>query len=163
MKGPAKSTRSTSKLTQWQTPVTVTPIPLIQTNALLKFFSERPSQENLVASADAHTATVTAQPMELHAASVAIRITGLSNVEAPGGGTVQLVAHPPQEGHRIDRDASSGNKPNKGRGRGGGGNAKQKSTPKRPGNGCRQGRRQTLQDEHPNSYWSFQTTTPSQS
>ena len=24
-----------------------------------------------------------------------------------GGGTVQLVAHPPQEGHRIDRDGSA--------------------------------------------------------
>ena len=34
------------------------------------------------------------------------QITGLSNVEALGGGTVQPVAHPPQEGHRIDRDAS---------------------------------------------------------
>ena len=59
-----------------------------------------------VASVDAHTATVTAQLMELHAASVTIKITGLSNVEAPGGGTVQPVAHPPQEGHRIDRDTS---------------------------------------------------------
>ena len=37
---------------------------------------------------------------------VAGQITGLSNVEALGGGTVQPVAHPPQEGHRIDRDAS---------------------------------------------------------
>ena len=41
-----------------------------------------------------------------HAASVAGQITGLSNVEALGGGTVQPVAHPPWEGHRIDRDAS---------------------------------------------------------
>ena len=60
-----------------------------------------------VASVDAHTVTVTAQPMEPHVASVAGQITGLSNVEAPGGGTVQLVAHPPREGHRIDRDASA--------------------------------------------------------
>ena len=50
-----------------------------------------------VASADAHTAMVTAQPMEPHAVSVAGQITGLSNVEAPGGGTVQPVAHPPQK------------------------------------------------------------------
>ena len=50
---------------------------------------------------------VTAQPTELHAVSVAIRITRLSNVEALGGGTVQPVAHPPQEGHRIDKDASA--------------------------------------------------------
>ena len=59
-----------------------------------------------VASADAHTATVIAQLTGPHAASVAGQITGLSNVEAPGGGTVQPVAHPPWEGHRIDRDAS---------------------------------------------------------
>ena len=39
-----------------------------------------------------------------HAASVVIKITGPSNVEAPGGGLAQPVAHPPQEGHRIDRD-----------------------------------------------------------
>ena len=58
-----------------------------------------------VASADAHTAMVIAQPTEPHAASVASQITGPSNVEAPGGGTVQPVAHHPQEGHRIDRDA----------------------------------------------------------
>ena len=58
-----------------------------------------------VASADAHTTTVIAQLTGPHAVSVASQITGLSNVEAPGGGTVQLVAHPPQEGHRIDRDA----------------------------------------------------------
>ena len=59
-----------------------------------------------VASADAHTAMVIAQLTGPHAASVAVKITGLSNAEAPGGGTVQLVAHPPQEGHRIDRDTS---------------------------------------------------------
>ena len=59
-----------------------------------------------MASVDAHTATVTAQLTEPHVASVAISITWLSNVEALGGGTIQLVAHPPQEGHRIDRDAS---------------------------------------------------------
>ena len=58
-----------------------------------------------MASADAHTTTVIAQPMEPHAVSVAGQITGLSNVEAPGGGTVQPVAHPPWEGHK-DRDAS---------------------------------------------------------
>ena len=58
-----------------------------------------------MASADAHTATVIAQPTELHAVSVAGQITGPSNVGAPGGGTVQPVAHHPREGHRIDRDA----------------------------------------------------------
>ena len=60
-----------------------------------------------VASADAHTATGNALLTVLHAASVAIWITLLSNVEALGGGTVQLVTHPPREGHRIDRDGSA--------------------------------------------------------
>ena len=59
-----------------------------------------------VASADDHTAMVIAQLTGPHAVSVAGQITGLSNVEAPGGGTVQPVAHPSREGHRIDRDAS---------------------------------------------------------
>ena len=59
-----------------------------------------------MASADAHTAMVIAQLTGPHAANVAVQITGLSNVEALGGGTVQLVAHPPREGYRIDRDAS---------------------------------------------------------
>ena len=79
--------------------------PLIQTNALSKSFQKGPPTKP-VASADAHTAMVIAQPTEPHAVSVAGQITGLSNVEAPGGGTVQLVAHHPREGHRIDRDAS---------------------------------------------------------
>ena len=56
---------------------------------------------------------VIAQPTEPHAVSVAGQITGLSNVEAPGGGTVQPVAHPPWEGHRIDRDASVVTSPTK--------------------------------------------------
>ena len=66
-----------------------------------------------MASADDHTAMVIAQPMEPHAVSVASQITGLSNVEALGGGTVQPVAHPPREGHRIDRDASVATSPTK--------------------------------------------------
>ena len=66
-----------------------------------------------VASADAHTATVIAQPTEPHAASVGSQITGLSNVEAPGGGSVQPVTHHPREGHRIDRDASVATRPAK--------------------------------------------------
>ena len=66
-----------------------------------------------VASADAHTAMVIAQLMGPHAVSVAGQITGLNNVEALGGGTVQPVAHHPQEGHRIDRDASVATRPTK--------------------------------------------------
>ena len=60
-----------------------------------------------MASADIHTTTGNAQLTVLHAVNVAARITGLSNVEAPGGGTVQPVAHPPHEAHRIDRDGSA--------------------------------------------------------
>ena len=59
-----------------------------------------------VASADAHTTMAIAQPTEPHAVSVASQTTGLSNVEALGGGTVQPDAHHSREGHRIDRDAS---------------------------------------------------------
>ena len=66
-----------------------------------------------MASADAHTAMVIAQLMEPHAVSVAAQTTGLSNVEALGGGTVQPVTHPPREGHRIDRDASVATSPTK--------------------------------------------------
>ena len=66
-----------------------------------------------MASADAHTAMVIAQLTGPHAASVASQITGLSNVEALGGGTVQPVAHPPREGHRIDRDTSVATSPTK--------------------------------------------------
>ena len=60
-----------------------------------------------MASADTHITTVIAQLTGPHAVSVAIQITGLSSVEALGGGTVQPVAHPPREGHRTDRDAQA--------------------------------------------------------
>ena len=106
MKEPARSTKYTSKLTQWHPPVTVTLIlwykPMLCWSLSRKALPRKP-----VASADAHTTTGNAQLMVLHATSVATRITRLSNVEAPGGGTVQPVAHPPQEGHRIDRDGSA--------------------------------------------------------
>ena len=64
-----------------------------------------------MANVDAFTATGNEQPMGLHAVSVATKITGLSNVEALGGGTVQLVAHPLWEGHRIDNGNSATSKP----------------------------------------------------
>ena len=88
------------------------------------------------ASVDTHTAMVIAQPTEPHAASVASQITGPSNVEAPGGGTVQPVAHHPREGHRIDRDTPvATSSPTKAKDEEEDGNVKQKSTPKRPGSG----------------------------
>ena len=81
--------------------------PLIKKPMLCRSLFRKALPRKPVASADAHTATGNALPMVPHAASVAIWITGLSNVEALGGGTVQPVAHPPQEGHRIDRDGSA--------------------------------------------------------
>ena len=66
-----------------------------------------------MANADTLTTMGNAQLTVLHAASVASKITGPSNVEALGGGTVQLVAHPPQEGHRIDNNSSAASMPTK--------------------------------------------------
>ena len=114
-----------------------------------------------VASVDAHTTMGNALLTVLHAASVAVWIIGLSNVEALGGGTVQLVTHPPREGHRIDRDASVITSQTKA------GDMRRQwqveiysqKTRQRPW----QRRRQALQDKRLNRYWSSRTTTPSQS
>ena len=73
--------------------------------------------------------------MELHTASVARRTTGLSNVEALGGGTVCQDIHSPQESHRSRDRRFSSKQFNKGRGQGGGNGNKNNSTPKRPGTG----------------------------
>ena len=66
-----------------------------------------------MANVDALTTTGNAKLMVLHAASVADKITGLSNAEALGGGTVQLVTHPPGEGHRIDNSDPVASMPTK--------------------------------------------------
>ena len=66
-----------------------------------------------MANADALITMGNVQLTVLHAVSVAAKITGLSNVEALGGGIVQLVSHPPWEGHRIDKDGSVASKPTK--------------------------------------------------
>ena len=108
----------------------------MQTNALSKSFQKGPPRKTCGKCGRSHSHGDCPSPTEPHAVSVAGQITGPSNVGAPGGGTVQPVAHHPREGHRIDRGHSSGNKPpNKGKGRGRGGNVKQRSTPKRPGSG----------------------------
>ena len=83
-----------------------------------------------VASVDAHTAMVIAQLMGPHAASVASQITGLSNVEALGRGTVSTGRSPSPGRPQNRTETLQCNKPNKGRGRGREGNVKQKSTPK---------------------------------
>ena len=66
-----------------------------------------------MANVTALTTMGNAQLMVLDAVSVAAKITGLSNVEVLGGGTVQLVTHPPREGHRTDNGNSVANKPTK--------------------------------------------------
>ena len=57
-----------------------------------------------VASVDIHTTTGNTLPVGLHAAAVTRRTTGLSNVEAPGEGTVHQVTHPPWEVHNRDKE-----------------------------------------------------------
>ena len=59
-----------------------------------------------MANTDALTTTGNTQHTGLHAAAVTRRTTGLSNVEALGGGSVHLVTHPPQEGHNRDNENS---------------------------------------------------------
>ena len=59
-----------------------------------------------MANADTLTTTGNAQCSGIHAATVVRRTTGLSNVEALGGGSVHLVTHPPQEGHNRDNEDS---------------------------------------------------------
>ena len=86
--------------------------PLIQTNALSKSFQKGPPKKTCGKCGWSHS----------HGDCPAYRttcskcgrpITGVSNVEAPGGGTVQPVAHHPRESHRIDRDASVATRPAK--------------------------------------------------
>ena len=96
-------------------------------------------QAHSMANVDTLTTMRNAKHMALHAVSVAIKITGLSNAEAPRGGTVQLVAHPPWEGHRIDKDSSVASMPTKGRGCGDGKQQQQSTPNKKPGQGWGQG------------------------
>ena len=86
--------------------------PLIQTNALSKSFQKGPPKKTCGKCGRSHSHG-DCQLTGPHAVSVASQITGLSNVEAPEGGTVQPVAHPPREGHRIDRDTSVATSPTK--------------------------------------------------
>ena len=97
MREPAKSTRSTSKLTQWH------PQQLLKSSVTNKCFVilfRKALPRRPVANVDSHTTMVNALPIGLHAVSVARRTTGFSNVEGLGGGIVHLDTHPPQEGHR---------------------------------------------------------------
>ena len=88
--------------------------PLLYASALSKSLQKGPPPRKPVANMDAHTTTGNVQCMGLHAATVARRTTGLSNVEALGGGSVHLVSHPPPEGHnnrdKEDTVASSSTK-----------------------------------------------------
>ena len=88
-----------------------------------------------VASADAHTTMVIAQPTEPHAVSVAGQITGLQQCRSSGRRN-SSTGRSPSPGRPQNRQRCfSGNKTSKGKGRGRGGNNKQSSTPKRPGSG----------------------------
>ena len=79
--------------------------PLMQTSALSKSFQKGPPKKTCGKCGCSHSHRE-CPALILHVASVAVWITGLSNVEALGGGTAELVTHPPREGHRIDRDGS---------------------------------------------------------
>ena len=132
-KGPAKSTRSTSKLTQWQTPVSYSN-PLIQTNALSKSFQKGPPKKTCGKCGHSHShgdcpayGTTCSKCARLNHWAQQCRSFGRRN---------SSTGCSPSPGRPQNRQRCfSGNKPNKGRGRGRGGNVKQKSTPKRPGSG----------------------------
>ena len=114
-------------------------IPLIQTNALSKSFQKGPPRKTCGKCGRSHSHG-NCPAYGTTCSKCGRPITGPSNVEAPGGGTVQPVTHHPWEGHRNRQRCFSGNKPpNKGKGRGRGGNIKQRSTPKRPGSGRARG------------------------
>ena len=97
MRDLTKSTRYTSKLTQWHPPEVTTPI-LCYKQVLCQSLFRKALPRRPVASVDIHT--MNALPMALHAVSVTRRITWLSNVEALGGGTAHQNVHPPWEDHR---------------------------------------------------------------
>ena len=78
--------------------------PLIQTNALSKSFQKGPPRKTCGKCGCSHSHG-DCPAYGTTCSKCGRQITGPSNVEAPEGGTVQPVAHHPQEGHRIDRDA----------------------------------------------------------
>ena len=96
MRGLAKNIKYTSRLIQLF-PVTTQILCFKQMLCLSLFRNTLPRRS--VASVDTHTTMETAQHGRHYAMSVARRTTGLSSVEAPGGGTVCQDIHPLQ-GHR---------------------------------------------------------------
>ena len=108
--------------------------PLIQTNALLKSFQKGPPKKTCGKCGRSHNhsdclahGTTCGKCGHLNHWAQQCRSTGRRN---------SSTSRSPSPGRPQKRQrCSSGNKPNKGRGWGKGGNVKQKSTPKRPGNG----------------------------
>ena len=184
MKGPAKNTRYTSKLTV--APPSNYSNPLIQTNALSKSFQKGPPKKTCGKCRCSHNhrecpahGTTCSKGGHMNHWAQQCRSSGRRN---------SSTGHSPSPGRPQNRQRCfSGNKPNKGRGHGGGG--KQKSTPKRPGGGRGRGggkpfKTNTLTvtglpgPQHPPKvdslggnktkeckyeHWSFETSTPSQS
>ena len=126
---------STSKLTQWQTPVTVTANPLIQTNALSKSFQKGPPRKTCGKCGCSHSHG------DCPAYGTTCSKCGRPNHWAQqcrsSGRRNSSTGRSPSPGRPQNRQRrSSGNKqPNKGKGQGRGANVKQRSTPKRPGSG----------------------------
>ena len=131
MKGPAKSTRYTSKLTQWHPPSNYSN-PLIQTSALLKSFQKGPPKKNCGKCRCSHSYG------ECPAHRTTCRKCGCLNHWAQqcrsSGRRNSLAGYSTSLGRPQNRQRQfSSKQPNKGRGHGGG---KQRSTPnKKPGQG----------------------------
>ena len=112
--------------------------PLIQTNALLKSLQKGPPKKTCGKCGCSHNhsdcpahGTTCGKCGHLNHWAQQCRSSGRRNSSTD---------HSPSPGRPHNRQrCSSGNKPNKGRGQGRGGNIKQKSTPKRPVNGCGRG------------------------
>ena len=112
--------------------------PLIQTNALSKSFQKGPPKKTCGKCGCSHShgdcpahGTTCGKCGCLNHWAQQCRSSGRRN---------SSTSHSPSPGRPQNRQRCfSGNKPAKDRGRGGGGNVKQKSTPKRPGNGCSRG------------------------
>ena len=133
MREPAKSTRFINKLTQWHSPVTT--LILCYKQVLCQSLFRKALPRSPVANADAHTITVNALPMGLHALSVARRTTGLtgSSERRHSSSVCSLYPGRPQK-QRQQRFSSK--QFNKGRGREGN---KQRSTPNKPDTEQRRG------------------------
>ena len=135
MKGPDKSTRYTSKLTQWHPPPSNSYFnPLMQTNDLSKSFQKGPSKKTCGKCRHSHSHGEC--PAHGTTCSKCGRMNHWAQQCRSSGRRNSSTGHSPSPGRPQNRQRQfSGKQPNKGRGRGGGG-GKQRSTPnKKPGQG----------------------------